>query len=155
MKTIKDLISEQPFFQNFPPEFIETIAGCGKNVHLDAGAMMATEGQDADSFYVLRRGVARIQVHLPAQGTQTIQTVGANSIIGWSWLFPPYQWNYDVVVVDDVSAIAFDGRCLRQKCDDNPNLGYTMVKAFAAIMVDRLKATRLRCLDIYGSRHDS
>ena len=47
-------------------------------------------------------------------------------------------------------AIAFDGACLRGKCDDDPALGYELMRRFAQVMVERLQATRLRLLDLYG-----
>ena len=47
-------------------------------------------------------------------------------------------------------AIAFDAACLRGKCDTDPALGYELMQRFAAIMVDRLQAARLRLLDVYG-----
>ena len=47
-------------------------------------------------------------------------------------------------------AIAFDGACLRGKCEADPQLGYDLMKLFAAVIVERLQATRLRLLDVYG-----
>ena len=47
-------------------------------------------------------------------------------------------------------AIAFDGACLRGKCEADPALGYELMKRFAAVIVERLQATRLRLLDVYG-----
>jgi hypothetical protein len=46
--------------------------------------------------------------------------------------------------------VALDGACLRGKCDEDHKLGYELMKRFAPIIVERLQATRLRLLDIYG-----
>jgi hypothetical protein len=50
-----------------------------------------------------------------------------------------------------VRALAFDGACLRGKCDEDPGLGYEFMKRFAKIMTERLRATRLQLLDVYGT----
>lgn len=48
--------------------------------------------------------------------------------------------------------IAFDAACLRAKCDDDHDLGYILIQRFARIMMQRLQATRLQLLDVYGIR---
>ena len=52
--------------------------------------------------------------------------------------------------MDLTRAIALDGKCLRGKCDDDHSLGYELMKRFAHIMEERLQATRLQLLDLYG-----
>ncbi len=54
--------------------------------------------------------------------------------------------------VDDTAAIVFDGACLRGKCDADHELGYQLMRRFASVLVDRLQATRLQLLDVYGGR---
>jgi hypothetical protein len=49
-----------------------------------------------------------------------------------------------------VRATAFDGACLRGKCDADPALGYELISRFAQTMIERLQSTRLRLLDVYG-----
>ena len=51
-------------------------------------------------------------------------------------------------------ALAFDAACLRGKCDDDPVLGYDLVNRFSQLVVDRLEATRVRLLDVYGRDGD-
>ena len=46
--------------------------------------------------------------------------------------------------------IAFDGACLRGKVEQDHELGYLLMKRFAANVVDRLQATRMQLLDVYG-----
>jgi CRP/FNR family cyclic AMP-dependent transcriptional regulator len=58
---------------------------------------------------------------------------------------------FDAHAVDDTSAIAFDGACLRGKCDADHELGYQLMCRFAGAIVNRLQATRLQLLDVYGS----
>jgi CRP/FNR family cyclic AMP-dependent transcriptional regulator len=80
-----------------------------------------------------------------------LQTLEPGEIVGWSWLFPPYRWNFDVRALEPLGAIAFDGACLRGKCDRDPALGYTLMKRFARVLSERLGAARLQLLDLYGS----
>jgi hypothetical protein len=52
--------------------------------------------------------------------------------------------------MEEVHAIVFDGACLRDKCEADHDLGYELMKRFAQIITERLQATRLRLLDVYG-----
>ena len=45
--------------------------------------------------------------------------------------------------------LALDGVCLRGKCEEDCRLGYELLKRFAHIMEERLKATQLQLLDVY------
>ena len=80
-------------------------------------------------------------------------TVGEGEIVGVSWLIPPYRWTYDAKALDLVRAIGMDATCLRQKSEDDHDLGYEMMKRFVPVLVERLQTTRLQILDVYGA-HD-
>jgi CRP-like cAMP-binding protein len=151
METLEPLLAEHPFFRDLPPDDLRLIAGCAKNVRFDAGQMIFREGEDADQFYLIRQGKVALEVSTP-NGAAPIQTIGAGDVLGWSWLIPPYKWRFDARAVEPVLAFALDGKCLRGKSDDDPRLGYELLKRIAAVIAERLHATRLQMLDVYGAR---
>jgi CRP-like cAMP-binding protein len=108
------------------------------------------EGGDADQFYLIQQGKVALKIFAPERGSITIQTLGEGDVLGWSWLFPPYRWYFDARTLERTNAIAFNGACLRAKMEENPDLGYELMKRFARIIEQRLQATRLQLLDIYG-----
>ena len=108
------------------------------------------EGEPADTFYVVRGGTVALETFAPARGGMTIETIDAGEVIGWSWLFAPYRWHFDARALSPVRATAFDGECLRGKCEQDPALGYDLMKRFAQVLIERLQWTRLRLLDVYG-----
>jgi CRP-like cAMP-binding protein len=132
------------------PEELELLAGCASNVRFEAGDVLFREGDQANTFYVIRHGTVAIEAYGAARGEMTIETVEPGEVLGWSWLFPPYRWHFDARALSQVRATAFDGACLRGKCDDDPGLGYDLMKRFAQVMIERLQWTRLRLLDVYG-----
>ncbi|HMK11192.1 MAG TPA: hypothetical protein VK461_06405, partial [Acidimicrobiales bacterium] len=62
----------------------------------------------------------------------------------------PYRSHFDVVALEEVSAVALDGACLRGKCDEDPAFGYELTRRIAQVVIERLQATRMRLLDVYG-----
>jgi CRP-like cAMP-binding protein len=150
METLDALLSGHPFFAGLKPEYLALIAGCGRNVHFSAGAYLAREGDAADRFFAIRSGRVAVETHAPPQGSLMLQTLGEGEILGWSWLFPPYIWQFDARALEEVRATAFDGACLRAKCENDPALGYDLMKRLAHLVSRRLEAATRQLLDVYG-----
>lgn len=152
MKDIRTLIQEHPFFAGLDVTSLELVAACASNVHFAAREYLFHEGDPADQFYLLRSGRVRLETAVPGRTPVALETIQAGEVIGWSWLFPPYLWHFDAVATESVRATAFDGKCLRGKCEENHDLGYELALRSAYIMIQRLQATRLQLLDVYGTR---
>ncbi|HHT9158913.1 MAG: Crp/Fnr family transcriptional regulator [Planctomycetes bacterium GWF2_39_10] len=155
MKTIEQYIAEHPFFKGIDPSYLKTIMGCSNEVRFDIGQFILREGEEANNFYVIHFGKVALEIFTPIRGPITIQTIGDGDVLGWSWLVPPFHWHYDARVLEPTCAIAMDGRCLRTKCEQNHDLGYELLKRFTHIITQRLEATRLQLLDVYGVHCES
>ena len=152
METLEPIIRQHPFLQGLEPQYLKLIVGCASNVRFKAGQSLFREGEEANQFYMIRQGKVALQISAPPRTVITLQTVREGDILGWSWLVPPYRWRFDARALDATRAIALDGKCLRAKSEEDHNFGYEMMKRFSNVMVERLEATRLQLLDVYGSR---
>ena len=150
MPSLESLLVQHPFFKALEPDHLHLVSGCAGNVRFKSGEYIFREGGDANRFYLIRHGAVALQMFVPERGPITIETLEAGDVLGWSWLFPPYQWRFDAQAIDLVRATAFDGQCLRTKCEADHDLGYELMRRFAHVMSQRLQATRLRLLDVYG-----
>ena len=151
IRKIETLLKEHPFFQDMRQEYIDSLAGCASNVRFKARETIFQQDEKANHFYILESGKIAIDLSTPGRGVLTIETLGEGQVLGWSWLFPPYEWQYGARAVEDTKAIAMDARCLRGKCETDPALGYDLMKRFSAIMARRMQRARLQVLDIYHS----
>ncbi len=150
MEGLERIVKEHPFFAGMKDEYTNLIAGCAKNVRFEAGQFVFHEGEPADQFYLLRSGRVALQISAPER-VLTIQTVGESEIVGASWLVPPYRWGMDAKALELTRAISMDAACLRGKCEDDHSLGYELMKRFMPILIQRLQASRLQILDVYGA----
>ena len=149
-ETLEPYLASQPLFQDLDQEYLELLAGCASNVRFQPKQLIFRQGEPADRFYLIREGSVSLEIPSLHDGPLTIQTLGKGEVLGWSWLFPPYQWHFDARARQATRAIAMDGRCLRGKCDADPALGYDLMKRFSAIMHERMQAARLQIIDLYG-----
>lgn len=150
VRQLEEMLGDVPFLGGMSQQRLVLLAGCASNVHFDAGEVIFREGDQADTFYVIRHGTVAIELHAPARNPMTVETLEAGDVLGWSWLFPPYRTHFDARALSSVRATGFDGACLRGKCEDDPALGYDLVTRFAQVFTERLHWTRLRLLDVYG-----
>ncbi len=151
MKEINELLDEIDVLSDLDADYRELVAGCGSNVVFSDGERLMAVGDSATTFFALRRGSVAIELAATSGPPLLIETLEAGQVVGWSWLFEPYVNQFDVRARGDVGAIAFDGACLRGKCDDNHDLGYELMGRFAHLITHRLQATRVRLLDVYGT----
>ena len=99
-------------------------------------------------------GQVALETVVPGRGAVILQTLHDGELLGWSWLVPPYRTAFDARSIATTHVIAFDGACLRGKCEADPALGYDLLKLLSGVFVERLQDTRLRLLDLYAKSGD-
>jgi CRP-like cAMP-binding protein len=151
VQTIEEYLPGRAFFAGLDEQAIALMAGCAVNAHVRPGEFLFREGEAADTFYVVRSGRVAIQMRLPTEAV-VLDTVRDGDVVGWSWLVAPYRWTFDALATEETSVIAFDGACLRGKCETDPALGYALVQRVVQVMSARLHSARVRLLDLYGVR---
>lgn len=144
METIEEILAVHPFFDGLPRNHLATVAGCATNAKFNEGQYLGHRGQDASMFYLIRHGRVLLESDKPGGGVITIDEAGPGEIVGWSWLVEPHIWQFDAHVVEFTRATAVNGRCLRNKCSVNRELGYEILSRVSRIVADRLDATRAR-----------
>lgn len=150
MQTIADLVSAHDLFREMCAEDIKFIAGCARLRRFKANAFLARENEPADWFYLLLQGHVVIETHQNHQRSVPLLTLGPQEVVGWSWLFPPYIWHFDARSVTPLRSIEINGRCLREKCESDPRLGFDLMRRLAMVMMEHLHATRFQLLDVYS-----
>ncbi len=143
-------VRDHPFFAGLAEDYATLVTGCARNVIFKAGSYLYHHGDPADEFFLIRHGRVALEMSAPGRAAVTFQTVREGDVVGVSWLLPPYRWSYDARAVELVRAIGMDAKCLRGKCDDDHDLGYQMMMRFVPVLVERLQATRMQILDVYG-----
>jgi CRP-like cAMP-binding protein len=151
METLEPILKQHSFFKDLPQKYIDFMLGCTTHVVFKAGEVILKEGESADKFYLIRSGKVAVYIAKPQE--IIIETIHENDILGWSWLIPPYRYRFSAKATESVRALALDGKCLREKCEENPDLGYVLLKRLVGVLTERLEATRLRLLDIYNINH--
>jgi CRP/FNR family transcriptional regulator, cyclic AMP receptor protein len=143
--TVNPMILElqsHPFCKDFSAAQLAVLAECAMKVSFRAGETIFKEGEMANRFYLIRSGeVTLTQEEAPHEHAE-VQLLGAGEVLGWSWLFPPYYWHFSATAKTPVEAIFLYGTKLREDCEQDPALGYELMKRMAEIVIRRLQRTR-------------
>ena len=150
-QTLGRVLLEHPLLKGCQPEYIELLAGCASNVRFSAGETILRQGEEASVFYLIRQGKVALEIPDSDRGSLIVQTLRDGDVLGWSWAITPYRWHFDARAVEVTRAIALDGKCLRDKCELDHDLGYEVMRRVTHVMEHRLQATRLQLLDVYAN----
>jgi len=148
-----ELLAAHPFAVGMNEAQLSRVAECLTGVaEFATDQVIFQSGGVARVLYLLRRGDVALEVPAPGSGTRIVGTLHGGDALGWSWLFPPYRWAFDARALGPTEALVIDGEKLRQCAVNDHELGYHVVWRVAREMADRLQATRLQLLDVYGER---
>lgn len=142
------------FLAALPVPHRERLVGFAEDRAFPAGTRIFDEDAEARRFWVLRSGLVALDAQVPGRGPVVVETLGEGELLGWSWLFEPYRWHLGAEARETVDAFEFDAARVRRAIDEDPAFGLAMTRCVAAVAIGRrLRACRIRLLDLYGTGH--
>ena len=147
---MKRQLRESAFFADFDGAMLEQVAPCTRPGKFPAGAYILRDGEKSDTFHLLCHGTVAIELAAPPRGRILIQTLDVGDTIGWSWLVPPYRWNFDARAVSLVRTLEIDAQKLRELAERDHDFGYRLLQRLVPLIAGRLTAARLQMLDLYA-----
>ena len=132
-----------------PLEQARKLAEIAQERRFAPGEVIFKEGDAATDLYLLLEG----QIFLGAKfsrraATVVFTSVGPSEFFGWSAVVPPHQTTADAEAIQSARALAFPADKVLGLCDQDPALGYIVMRCLLGTVGDRLRATRQRMLDM-------
>lgn len=146
------VISQHPLLKDLDPHWHRILSDSAMETSFKAGETIFREGDPANRFYLIESGKIALEAYIGDGERVLIQNIGPGDVLGWSWLFPPYYWQFDAKAIEDTRAIFFYATPLREECESDHDLGYELMKRMSGIMLKRLQATRRQLLEDAGRR---
>ena len=150
--TTQEMLAAHPFLAGMNRSHLQRLASWGHRSSFRAGTRIFSEGGYADRFWLIREGQVALDTHIPGRGTVVIETLGPGTVLGWSWLFPPYRWHFGATATEPTLTVEMNGKGVWRLCGEDPAIGYELNRRFVQVVVERLQATRIRLLDLYDDR---
>src|SRR5262245_26667495 len=137
-----EIVAGHPFLSGLDRDYTQVLTQCAMLTRFEANQIIFREGDIANLFYLIQQGKVCLETHSKLAHAIKLQTIGAGDVLGWSWLFPPYYWHFSACALEPTQAVFFYGTRLRECCEDDPKLGYQLMKRVAGILIRRLEVTQ-------------
>lgn len=151
---ISEILKNQDFFSGISQNNIHLISECANIKKIEKDKYIFKTGESARKFYLIIKGKVSLEFDHQDKVID-LEIINEGEILGWSWQFPPYQWNFSAKSLDDLELIEFDVDAFYQKCNVNIVLAYELQKRFSKIMLKRLQATRKKLIEIYSKEDNN
>ncbi len=141
-----------PWFVDLSQAQLDCLASIATLRELGTGDLLFKEGDREDYLYVLLEGQVVLEVEVPTRGQVPIYTAEVLDIIGWSSMTPIVrQRTASVRATQPCLLLGLNSKLLQQMCDEDHELGYTIMKRLANVVANRLLTTRLCLLDMIAN----
>jgi CRP/FNR family cyclic AMP-dependent transcriptional regulator len=131
-------VALHPFLVGMNRRQLALLTTCAMTVQFNKGQVILREGELADGFYLIETGTVMLESR---------DGLG-DSLLGWSWMFPPHTWNFTARAVEPITAIFFQGTILREYCERDHSLGYELLKHMSLMIYRRMQVARNKMLPI-------
>lgn len=146
---LRAAIRAHSFVDGMKAEDLEFIVSCASTRVFKTGQDVFREHQEANTFHLVNTGRVLLRAFTPNDGVATVDTVEEREALGWSWLFPPYKWQFSAEAAAPTELICFDAVRLRQRIEEDHEFGYQFMRRVSRVMLQRLQATRRRLIELY------
>jgi CRP-like cAMP-binding protein len=149
-----ELIRELGLFEGLDDQRLQALASLFTAVDIASGAEFIRDGESADYLYVLLEGRVAISVSIPGRAAYetVVSTLSKGQLVGWSALLPETDWQATVSALKPCRLIRARAESIRQLCEQDPVIGYCLMKNALVVVGQRLSESRLQLLDIFGGR---
>ena len=144
---IRQLLTDKGVFAGLPEGHLEVLAEHATERQLGHDEMLARQGDRAEAFYLILEGALVIEVPAIAGPRLEITRLKPGEVFGWSWLIAPYEWHFNARASGSTRVLEFDGKALLQRCEDDAEFGYPLLRRFSELMARRLDAAQRKMMD--------
>jgi CRP-like cAMP-binding protein len=142
-------LANMPLFEGLPDDALTVIANLCHEESFAPGTAICGEGFVADRVYLLQEGTVGLFVNPTSRpGPLNISLLKSpGQAFGWSAVVGSGHYTASAKAMTDVRVIAVDGRALVAYLEQNPVVGYEVMKRVAQVVSYRLRTTRTLLLE--------
>jgi CRP-like cAMP-binding protein len=114
------------------------------------GDWLYTEGEHADSLYLIVAGTVELTINLDNKGTRRTELARLveGDVAGSSAVLEPYVYTMGAVANSDGKVARIDAQALRKLMNKRPEIGYTIMRGLAQALSQRLTDLRIRFVSL-------
>ncbi|MFT5124337.1 MAG: CRP/FNR family cyclic AMP-dependent transcriptional regulator [Kiritimatiellia bacterium] len=135
-------LREIPAFQRLDDEHLRFVADCAETIAVAQDEVVFHADGPADAFYLVVQGTIGLYHTSNADDWVHVQNIEPRELLGWSWMVPPYEWEFSARAPGSAILMRFDAKRIRARCEQEPAFGYQVMRRVCEQMLTRLHAMR-------------
>lgn len=142
-----ELLRRYPFFGPLNHEQLKSIAMIANEREFPPEAVIFEEGQPADVLYFLIEGKVDLFITIKDDNYEKefpISGINHGEPFSISSMIEPYTLTASARTSNNSKVIMIDAVSLRDLCNQDKDLGFTVTKQLARAAIERLNATRVQ-----------
>lgn len=132
------------------PQSVERLSALFRPRSVAAGRHVFREGESVNQIYFITQGEVALEMDVPGRGRQRILSLGAGDLLGWSPLLGGAVMSASAVAMENCELLAAPAKEILALCSADHEVGYHLMTAVAKSLAERLIATRLQLVDLFG-----
>jgi CRP/FNR family cyclic AMP-dependent transcriptional regulator len=157
MVTIKDL-KKFAAFKGLEDAELAAIAHLCRERRFGEGAVCFVQGKRAMELHLCRSGKVDIVVEIAGDSGEmevVVHTSGPGEVFGWSAVVGPHKYTASARCVEKTEDITIRGSQLLDLFEENPRVGYRVMKNLSSAVSSRLAETREKLTTLIADRAGS
>jgi CRP-like cAMP-binding protein len=139
------MLSQASLFEGLTEEQLTTIADLCEEVTCQQGKVLFWESDQAETLYILLEGEITIYVQLSSRPERvTVSVINQpHQSFAWSAVVAPYYYTASALCEVDSRLIALNGQALMEVLEQDPVMGFVVIRRIAEVIGSRLRNTRV------------
>ena len=135
------VMAQARFFSGLARPQLERVAALGRMRSFPGDTRIYTVGDPVDDFYVLADGMVRFTLGLGKRDTSAGEIIRRGEVFGWAPLVEGHARRIATAYcLTPCEVVAIDGAALNELMEDDPALGYALLKKLAVLLTSELVA---------------
>jgi CRP-like cAMP-binding protein len=152
-----ELLRRYPYFAGVSERCLKAVAAISEErtfkaeekIFEESGKLLACDriyekGEEASQLMILTKGQVDIAFELGDGKKIVVGSLTSGDLMAISALVPPYHLTATGIAKQDGSLIQIEALALRRLCEENPDLGYHLMKGISQALAQRLNETRIQ-----------
>lgn len=148
--SISELLREAGLFADLDAPQLDRLARIARIEEHASGKTLFREGGRNENLCFVIDGTVSLEMSVPRRGPARILTIGPGQLLAWSALLGGGMMTATATVQEPLRMIVFPAGGLRDLCEANHGIGYSVMKQVAGSVARRLLGTRLQLLDLFA-----
>ena len=143
----RNLLKHSQVFEGLTDEQLDRVAALGEVETFPEDAVIVEEDKAGKSCYFVIQGRVDIEIRSPFGGSDKVQkiaTIKRGEMFGELSLVDGFLRSASARAVEAIEVLAFENTRLEQLMEDDPRIGYQIMRNVANVLSSRIRTTNMK-----------